>query len=313
MENLSAMPRTFLVGVTGVDREGLYDYLKYTKQEEFVDAMIKAEEEGVSDAECLVSFFAKLCYRSLVAGKNQNVTKRREIKENLEGTIRSGHGSVFEHVTFNFVTTDCSRVFTHELVRHRVGTAFSQTSGRYCTVQDAKLVLPPELEDYWDDCEQCGGSKYVVEASGQGEHGDREQVECPRCSGNGNVTVFEMMLEDLRYLKERNALYRKIMGLDEETKSNDFDRKKRLTSALRRAMPNGATNEIGWSLNVRSLRHLLELRSSPAAEWEIRLVFGQVLEIVEKRWPGFLYGMRRVEVYEDCKRVRPDAVEGLRI
>jgi len=53
---------------------------------------------------------------------------RREYFENL---LRSAHGSVLEHAGYSFALRNVSRVFTHELVRHRAGSAFSQESLRY--------------------------------------------------------------------------------------------------------------------------------------------------------------------------------------
>lgn len=248
-------PKTFLIGVTQPNPEGLYRYLNYTEQQGFKatwnDAAVRTQ---IGESLCLVSFYAKLCYRSLVEGKNENVTRVRNVESNLKGCIDSGHGSVFEHCWLNWVTTGCSRVFTHELVRHRVGTAFSQTSGRYCTVEDAELVLPDELEEILED----------------------------------GIWVGEEMRGLLSTIKAKVAEWRTALRLDEPGTS--FSVKKRLTSALRRIMPNGATNEIGWSCNVRSLRHMIEMRTSRHAEWEIRTVFNEVAEIVENTWPLMLYG-----------------------
>jgi len=255
-----ATPKTFLVGITQPDSLGILGYLKHTKQEEFYRSMLDAEAGGVPSSLCLVSMFAKMCYRSLVTGKNANVSRVRDIEDNIKCCIDSGHGSVFEHVTLNFVTTNCSRVFTHELVRHRVGTAFSQTSGRYCTVEDAELVLPPELDDI--------------------------DLAAPEEDLAGLIGV--EMNEMLADIKARVAKWRITLNLDDP--ATDFATKKRPTSALRRIMPNGATNEIAWSVNVRSLRHMIQMRSSRHAEWEIRQVFHEVAEIVNERWPLMLYG-----------------------
>lgn len=60
-------------------------------------------------------------------------------------TVWSGN-SVFEHCYLNFTVANCSRVFTHELVRHRVGTSFSQTSGRYVRSEALNLVIDPILD-----------------------------------------------------------------------------------------------------------------------------------------------------------------------
>lgn len=251
-----AEPKTFLIGATAVDEGGLREYLESTGQMDFWADYLEAVLDEINPGMALVSFYAKLCYRSLVVGKNSNISRVRGIEQNLIGTLQSGHGSVFEHCWLNFVTTNCSRVFTHELVRHRVGTAFSQTSGRYCTVEDAELVLPPELETI-------------------------------ATSDGGSETVADVMRQELVSMKRSVAKLRRMLKLDE---CGDFAVKKRLTSALRRIMPNGATNEIGWSCNVRSLRHMIEMRTSRHAEWEIRKVFSDVARIVEQRFPLMLHG-----------------------
>lgn len=150
MSGYFVKPKTFLVGFTNLDEEQLVAYLKYTGNEDFLESVEQAKKEGLSMGEILCSFYAKLCYKSLSLGKNSNISRVRDIKSNLESIVQTGHGSVLEHCYLNFITTDCSRVFTHELVRHRAGTSFSQTSGRYVRLDDLKLILPPELEG----CEQ---------------------------------------------------------------------------------------------------------------------------------------------------------------
>lgn len=238
-------PKTFLVGYTTIDTEGLQNYLAATGNEEFMTEVNAAFYAGISMGEILCSFYAKLCYKSLTLGKNENVTKIRAVRDNLESVFKSGHGSVFEHCWLNFVTTNCSRVMTHELVRHRVGTAFSQTSGRYVAIDKLDLVLPPDLEPARDEIQA---------------HADSTAKFC----------------QDLRD---------KLIPEDA-----DFTTKKRITSAIRRIAPNGQTNEIGWSCNIRSLRHMIEMRTSRHAEWEIRLVFNQVAKIILDRWPLMLWG-----------------------
>ena len=60
--------------------------------------------------------------------------------------LASGHGSVLEHASFTFAFRDVSRVFTHELVRHRAGSAFSQESLRYVRLSEIGFRIPPALE-----------------------------------------------------------------------------------------------------------------------------------------------------------------------
>lgn len=251
-------PKTYLVGYTILNYDGLHDYLNETNQFDFWDEVKAAKQEGLSDGEALCSFYAKLCYASLVEGKNKNITKTRSIYKNILGTIESGHGSVFEHCNLNFVTTNCSRVFTHELVRHRVGTAFSQTSGRYVRTDEISFVHDPILD-----------------------------------------AVKNELQEGLNYIEN---LYKRIESIIDINNIKDFAVKKKLTSAMRRILPNGQANEIGFSLNLRSLRHTLVMRTSEHAEWEIRLIFNQVYNLVKDRYPA-IFADAKVEEINGCNKI----------
>lgn len=249
-------PKTYLIGETKVDWDGMKEYLKDTDQLAFMDDCAAARDnDDLSGLEMLCSFYAKLCYSALVAdGRNPNVSKVRSIRKNIEACHEHGHGSVFEHAMLNFVTTDCSRVFTHELVRHRVGTAFSQTSGRYVRLDHIRIVDgDPLLEPVREDVEAfC------------------REVEVAYC---------EIAVQ---------------LGISEVT---DMTMKKKLTSALRRIAPQGIVNEIGWSVNIRTVRHLVMMRTSRHAEWEIRKVFHDVFEIVRARFPT-VFGGCNVELVD---------------
>lgn len=247
-------PKVFLVGETTMLDSDLKEYLEYTDQLEFWEEVESARTEGISNMEIMCSFFAKACYKSLTNRKNANISRVRAIADNIKGTFNSGHGSVFEHVWWNFMITDCSRVFTHELCRHRVGTAFSQTSGRY---------VRPVDED-----------------------------------GNGVLDiVFDPILEPVRkeyeeYIAWLEAHYQSMvmkMGLDE---MKNFDSKKKATSALRRELPNGQSNEMGFSCNLRQLRQLVTLRTARFAEWEIRNVFYQIYLKIKDRCPLVFHGAK---------------------
>lgn len=249
-------PKTYLVGVSGFTA-GLEDYLIESNNVEFLEDVKQARSEGLSDGEILCSFYAKLCYKSLTLGHNKNVSRIRDVPKNLEGCFNAGHGSVFEHCQMNWITTDCSRVFTHELVRHRVGTAFSQTSGRYVALDNIDFIIDPLLTEN-EDC-QCA-------------------------------------IEDLLEQIEHTAKYLRDNLIKE---GMDFGKKKKITSAIRRIAPNGQSNEIGWSCNIRSLRHMIVMRTSRHAEWEIRKVFNQVANTIESKWPLMLYGLDKLDTNDD--------------
>jgi thymidylate synthase (FAD) len=253
-------PKTFLIGYTSINGEGLNGYLRYTGNTDFQHAIGEARKDGLTDAEILCSFYAKLCYKALTLGENKNLSRIRNIEDNVRGTLESGHGSVFEHCWLNFVTTNCSRVFTHELVRHRVGTAFSQTSGRYVRGDNLSIVMDPILDPISDVFNiACGNIRDSYKLASM-----RLGLEpCNKCN---NLEIGCLIC--------RGAILVK-----------DFTTKKKLTSALRRILPNGQVNEIGWSMNIRTLRHVIMLRTNRSAEWEIRLVFNDVYQICKEKYP----------------------------
>lgn len=101
--------------------------------------------EAASPAEWLTEFAGKSCYMSFDLSLNQNLTKvgTRSNEEYIQGGIvGQRHGSVLEHSTATFFLKDVSRIVTHELVRHRVGTAYSQTSGRYVRLDEVDFYVP---------------------------------------------------------------------------------------------------------------------------------------------------------------------------
>ena len=78
--------------------------------------------------------------------------------------------------------------------------------------------------------------------------------------------------------------------------SFDMTKRKQLTSAIRRIAPNGQANEIGFSVNFLSLRHIVQLRTDRHAEWEIRHVFGQVYRLTRNLFPTIYHGAKETVV-----------------
>ena len=83
--------------------------------------------------------------------------EQAKMQKLISGVIESGHGSTIEHVNFTFAVSGVTRTLTHQLVRHRAGTAFDQQSQRYVSFKQrdnyvvpdsiAKGELPDELAE----------------------------------------------------------------------------------------------------------------------------------------------------------------------
>lgn len=243
-------PKVLLVGETRLNEAALDDYLEGVGAAGWTT-------DAPSEGEKLAEVMGRLCYRSFMPGLNANVTKVREGNEKyLRNIVDVMHGSVLEHVSLNFIFTDVSRVFTHELVRHRVGVAISQESLRYVRLTDLGQWLPTCI---------------------------REDAHA--------TTVFAQTFEHLEQLQRELAEHFKL-----DDAGVDFARKKEVTSALRRLAPIGLATAIGWSGNLRTIRFVLEQRTDPGAEEEIRLVFGEVGMICRERFPNVFADYEIVQV-----------------
>lgn len=274
MANLVS-PKVYFVGFTTVNPPEIERYLRDTGQEDFLDDWQKATAEGVPGGLTLCSMFAKLCYKSLVVGKNANVQKTRGVRKNLEGCFDTGHGSVFEHCNLSFLVTDCSRVYTHEQVRHRSGFAYSQTSGRYCRLDNIDLV--------WDSVLDSVKELFLNHVK------DTEDLvyaaECRLGLRKPNPLAPNAASDD--WIRLRDTAHRWVPD-----DTFDFEKRKKITSAIRRIAPNGQANEIGITCNVRSLRHVVQLRTARFAETEIRNIWNQIYQLVRKDWKVVFHGAR---------------------
>lgn len=133
-------PLAIMIAETSVQEDGVARLLKELGAPDWTT-------DAQSGSEGLVEIGGRLCYKSFSPGLNANVTKVREgNKPYLENVLNQKHGSVLEHATVSFVFLNVTRVFTHEIVRHRAGTAFSQESLRYVRLGELGAYLPKVFE-----------------------------------------------------------------------------------------------------------------------------------------------------------------------
>jgi thymidylate synthase (FAD) len=83
------------------------------------------------------------------------------------------------------------------------------------------------------------------------------------------------------------------LGIDEE--GVPFHVKKEVTSALRRLAPIGLSTDIIWTANARTLRHVIEMRTAPGAEEELRLVFDTIARMMQAEASGLFQDFVREE------------------
>ena len=235
-------PTVHLIARPSLNVDGMRAYLEDVGGASWLDRRLSEGEPNAG--EMLVEFGGRACYRSWEPGLNPNVTKvRTDQREYFENILRSAHGSVLEHASYSFALRNVSRVFTHELVRHRAGSAFSQESLRYVRLTDIGFRVPPALEPV------------------------RDQV----------ISLVEQ-------LEEFQVSAADALGIEDD--GVPFHVKKEITSALRRLAPIGLSTDIVWTANLRTLRHVIEMRTAEGAEEELRLVFDKVARVMQEEAPG---------------------------
>ncbi len=168
---------------------------------------------------------------------------------------RQGYESVLEHVVIQFVAR-CSRICTHELVRHRLAS-YAQTSTR---------VLG--LEGFRPD-DRGAGSLYPLVA--RAAEGDTEALqELCVIPETHRDSVISACREYMRRVVEAQG-----KGIDQ---------------GLRYAQPDALAAHILVTTNLREYLHMATMRLHPHAHWEIRRLFEETAQRlwIEHRVPVHL-------------------------
>jgi thymidylate synthase (FAD) len=98
----------------------------------------------------------------------------------------------------------------------------------------------------------------------------------------GNARAQEIMVGFFEHAERAQHQLAELFNLDHQ----DFATKKAITSAMRRCAPIGLTTNLIMTANLRSWRHIIEQRTSDAAEEEIRKVIGAVRDDLRARFPN---------------------------
>jgi thymidylate synthase (FAD) len=255
-------PQVFLIASTQESQSGMQRWLDSLGAEEYMEPL-----QGQHPGERLIEAAGRRCYMSFKPGLNPNVTKvRTDSADYFRNIMESGHGSVLRHTTASFAIEFVSRVFTAEINRHSAGVAISEGSMRYIRLTNMQTWDPwgPDIDD----------APNAVQAA----------------------KFAAASLEHTAAFEEAEARQRRLEALfADELASGDFRIKKILTSRFRRTCPLGIATGGIWTFNLQALRHVLQLRSTPAVEEEMVPVMQQMGEIARINWPNVFQDFRWVE------------------
>lgn len=251
-------PRVIHVAHTMLDHTGVREYLNA------VGAPVWSTDDDISDAEELIEILGRVCYRSFAVGLNPNVTKIREGNAPyLANIIAQKHGALLEHASDTYILHGTSRVVTHQIVRHRVGVAYSQESGHYVRVDGISSWFPKAFEEHYKADRLRKLYRDAMEAA--------EKLQ--------RLLADELDMDKL-----------------------PFAEKKALTTAMRRLVPDGIATTLCMTANHRTWRWLIELRTEAGNDDEIRIVFAEVFRQQLRRYPN-LYADATAKMIDGIEEV----------
>jgi thymidylate synthase (FAD) len=219
---------------------------------------------SAKEAEELVEAAGRVCYMSFGAAQSH-----RNNAEYIQNLIAMGHESVLEHVNWSFVISRLTRSLSHQLVRHRVGFAFSQLSQQYHDELDAKFAMPTEIAEHPEAAEAW-----------------TEVVN----------TAKEAYEKILRVLGES----RQISGTAENKREN----RRAIRSAARSVLPSCTETTVFMTANARALRHFFTVRGSIPGDREMRELAVEVFNAVTREAPSMFFDFEVVDSSDGSKMVR---------
>jgi thymidylate synthase (FAD) len=260
------------------------------------------ETDAVTGGEKLTEIMGRLCYKSFGTELNPNVTKVREGNAPyIENVLKVKHGSVIEHASVSFILTNVSRILTHELVRHRAGTAFSQESQRFVRLDAFDIYVPAlynplrELANYVI-ADPMEGKAWNAETVDRDKEANSKTLEHSRQQWANKMSDMYMATFEALKQETQEEMVTMIEQFQLDKPEVPFHVKKEITSALRRIVMGGVLTNIGVTANHRAWRYIIEQRTALGAEEEIRLVMGDIAATLKHNF---------YNLYQDFTR-RPD-------
>ena len=249
-------PEIYVVGRQTLNQAEVQRFLDDHQTEWLTDSEIPGE--------LIVELAGRTCYMAF--GEKQF---RKTNKDYIGNLVNQGHGSVLEHAVWDLLITGVSRSLTHELVRHRSGTAFSQLSQRYVDESTADFIEPaviagdPELHAVWLRSIEASHAVYNELVEGLARRVQQQYPDLPRTQ-----------------------------------------RRKMAREAARSVLPNATETKVMFSANARELRWIITLRGGEGAEPEIRKLAVKLCWLMRQEAPNLFGDLEIVQLADGTEGVR---------
>lgn len=208
------------------------------------------------EPEKIVASAAKLCYSQVgVEEITENLTDNK-IQKFVKLLMDLGHQSPLEHISFTFAIEGVSRVLTHQLVRHRIAS-YSQQSQRYVKLNQFEYIIPPHIEEIPE------ARELFIKAMEEDQR------------------IYNRLTEIL--FKEHYTAF--LTEGKSEKEAKKLAEKKAIEDA-RFVFPNACETKIVVTMNARTLLHFFNHRCCNRAQWEIRNLATEMLQLVKEVAPN---------------------------
>lgn len=202
--------------------------------------------------------------RFSTATQEENLKTQQE-KDNgvlVKKLIKKGHFACLEFADAMF-EIECSRACSHQLVRHR-HMSFVQESQRYVSMENFDVVIPPSINIEFE---------------------------------NGQTPLERAKIYSEGYAKNHNEFMAFWEAMDSIEKGyKKLIKLEVLKEDARYILPNACKTKLVMKGNFRSWIDFLKLRLDKKAQWEIRAIANEILDILKKKCPVVFENVNYEEV-----------------
>lgn len=210
------------------------------------------ESSKTTPGQQLIELAGRICYMSFESRTLRQKQSPKTNSEYVRHLILQGHESVLEHATYSIVADGITRGLSHQLVRHRVGFAYSQLSQQYHDERLAQFVEPFGI-------------------------GARKSVKSEwRDSVSRAMRAYKRIATILEQSSYASGLPRK-------------ERLRAIRSLARTVLPSATSTTLMITGNARAWRHLLEVRGSIAGDFEMREFCVNAAKLLTAEAPDLFY------------------------
>lgn len=208
---------------------------------------------------------ARLCYSSASIEELRDKVTPENAEKFLNMILEIGHGSILEHSSITFGIEGVSRSLTHQLVRHRIGSSYSQKSQRYVSEGQFEYIIPKPIAKYdylkedYIRCMERLQEDYNQLTQGLLMEQIKEYVE----AGRANEKLEEAII--------RKCDREEVIQLFKESDKKLYSKFEKIAiENARYVLPNACETKIQVTMNVRALFNFFKERLCDRAQEEIR-------------------------------------------